>query len=95
MLYAIHALDKPLSADLRRAHGAAHGAFLADAENHGVRIVFSGPMVGDDGVQPVGSLIVVEAADRQTAERFHRADPLHAAGAYDRSTITGFIRKRG
>ena len=38
---------------------------------------------------------IVEAADRAAVERFNRADPFHAAGIWERITITGFIRRQG
>ena len=95
MLFVIHAIDRPGALQTRLAHYDAHKAFLSDTSPHGVRIVMSGPLVGDDGTTAVGSLLVVEAEDRATVQRFNEADPFHAAGIWERITITGFIRRQG
>ena len=95
MLFAIHALDKPGALATRLANYDAHRAFLSDTSAYGVRIVMSGPLVADDGAAMIGSLFVVEADGREAVERFNQADPFHAAGIWDRVTITGFIRRQG
>lgn len=95
MLFAIHALDKPGAPDARLANYEAHKAFLADTSALNVRIVMSGPLVADDGTAMIGSLFVVEAADRATVERFNAADPFWQAGIWERVSITGFIRRQG
>jgi uncharacterized protein YciI len=95
MLFVVHALDKPGALDVRLAHYDAHKAFLADPSPYGVRIVMSGPLTTDDGAKMIGSLFLVEAADRATVERFNGADPFHDAGIWERVTITGFLRRQG
>ena len=95
MLFVIHAVDRPGALPVRLANYDAHKAFLSDTSAHGVRIVMSGPLVGDDGQTMIGSMFVVEAGDRETVERFNAADPFHAAGIWDRVTISGFIRRQG
>lgn len=94
-LFAIHALDKRDALPVRLAHYDAHKAFLSDTSAHGVRIVMSGPLLSDDGERMIGSLFLVEAADRATVEAFHRADPFHAAGIWQAVTITRFLRRQG
>ena len=95
MLFVIHAKDKAGALPIRQANYDAHKAFLSDTSPHGVRIVMSGPLVADDGASMVGSLFVVEAADRVTAERFNRADPFYAAGIWQDVSIDGFLRRQG
>lgn len=95
MLFVIHALDNPGALDVRLAHYDAHKAFLADPSPYAVRIVMSGPLTADDGTTMIGSLFLVEASDRATVECFNRADPFHAAGIWERVTITGFLRRQG
>lgn len=95
MLFAIHALDKPGALEARLAHYEAHKAFLSDTSALNVRIVMSGPLVADDGATMLGSLFVVEAADRAAVERFNAADPFRRAGIWERVSITGFIRRQG
>jgi uncharacterized protein YciI len=95
MLFVIHGLDRKGALETRQANYDAHKAFLSDTSPHGVKIVMSGPLVADDGVTMIGSLFLVEAPDRATAERFNKADPFHAAGIWERVTITGFLRRQG
>jgi uncharacterized protein YciI len=95
MLFVIHALDKPGALDARLANYDAHKAFLSNTSALNVKISMSGPLVADDGSTMIGSLFVVEAADRATVERFNAADPFHSAGIWDRVSITGFIRRQG
>ena len=42
----------------------------------------------------IGSLFLVEAADRATVETFNRADPFHSAGIWENVQITGFLRRQ-
>lgn len=95
MLFVIHARDRADALPTRLAHYDAHKAFLSDTSPHGVTIVMSGPLVADDGKTAVGSLLVVEAPDRATVERFNAADPFHAAGIWETVAITGFLRRQG
>lgn len=95
MLFAIHALDKPGALPTRLAHYDAHKAFLGDTSAYGVTIVMSGPLVADDGATMIGSLFLIEADTREAVESFNCADPFHAAGIWERVTITGFLRRQG
>ena len=95
MLFVIHGIDRPGALPNRLAHYDAHKAFLSDTTAHGVQIVMSGPLVADDGTTMIGSLFLLEAADRETVERFNRADPFYAADVWERVTISGFLRRQG
>jgi len=95
MLYVIHALDKMDSLAKRKEHYPAHKAFLSEATKLGVTIVMSGPLTADDGETPVGSLFVVEAPNRKTAEAFHHADPFYGADIWGKTTLTSFIKRQG
>ncbi len=95
MLFVIHALDRPGVIETRLAHYDAHKAFLSNLSGLSVTIVMSGPLVADDGLTMIGSLFVVDAPDRNAAERMNAADPFHAAGIWDRVTITGFVHRQG
>jgi uncharacterized protein len=94
-LFAIHALDRADALPLRLATYQAHKAYLDTAEAAGVRIVMSGPLVADDAATMIGSLFVVEAADRATVEAFNAADPFRKAGIWRTVTIAGFLKRRG
>jgi uncharacterized protein len=95
MLFAVHALDRPNGIDTRLAHYDAHKAFLPSAETFGVKLVISGPLVADDGATMIGSLMLIEAADRASVERFNAADPFAKNGVWSQITITGFLRRQG
>ncbi len=95
MLYVIHCIDKADALAVRQAHYEAHKAFLSDTSAHGVRIVMSGPLVGDDGATMIGSLLIVEAESRDTVKRFNQADPFFKAGIWDLIAINGFVRRQG
>lgn len=71
MLFAIICTDRPGSLDLRMATRAQHLAFL---ELNKAAIQFGGPQLDSDG-KPCGSLILLEAEDRASAEGFAAADP--------------------
>jgi uncharacterized protein len=43
----------------------------------------------------IGSLFLIEAADRGAVERFNRADPFHRAGIWESVAIDGFLRRQG
>jgi uncharacterized protein YciI len=58
-------------------------------------MVMSGPLVSDDGKTMIGSLMILEAPDRAAIEAFHRADPFHAAGIWEKVNITAFVKRQG
>ena len=93
MLFSIHALDKPGIADKRKAVHGDHIAHLKAAGNFGVTITVGGPLVSDDGAGPAGSLIVVEAPDRATADKFAHADPFYKNGIWAKVDVTRFDRR--
>jgi uncharacterized protein YciI len=78
MLFAIFALDKPGTADMRNAVHADHVAHLKKAADYGVTLTVGGPLTDDTGQASVGSLMLFEAPDRATVEKFNGADPLQA-----------------
>jgi uncharacterized protein YciI len=94
-LFVIHALDEPDALPRRLATYEAHKAYLDTADAAGVRIVTSGPLVADDGTTMIGSLLIVEAAERSAVEAFNRADPFQQAGVWRAVAIHRFLRRRG
>jgi len=70
-----------------------HVAHLKNAKAFGVTIAVGGPLVSDDGVTSIGSLMVLEAPDRASAEKFNRADPFHRSGVWGKVEIRRFDRK--
>ena len=78
MLFAVFALDKPNTADTRKAVHAEHVAHLKKAAEFGVTLTVGGPLVDDGGAGGIGSLMLIEAPDRAAVEKFNGADPLQA-----------------
>jgi uncharacterized protein YciI len=93
-LFALHALDRPGTIELRLEHYAAHRSFV---ENESARpnftIVMSGPLQSEDGETMVGSLFIVEADDLATVEAFAAADPFTTAGVWGEVRINRFVRR--
>ena len=85
MHFVFHCTDKPDSAALRAANRPAH---LAHLERHADAILAGGPLLGEDGASPVGSLLILEFPDRAAAERFAADDPYAKAGLFAAVTIT-------
>ncbi|MCD7058310.1 YciI family protein [Pelagibacterium xiamenense] len=78
MLFAVSALDKPESLDLRLATRPAHLQFW---EENDAALVLAGPYLGADE-KPCGSLLVVKAESREAAAALMEKDPYAAAGLF-------------
>lgn len=87
MLFAIHMIDRADSEQLRAQTADEHRAFVG---KHLDKMYLGGPLVDDDGERPVGSLIVMDFPNHQTAEAFIATEPYNVAGLFERVTITGF-----
>ncbi|MDO9526328.1 MAG: YciI family protein [Gemmobacter sp.] len=81
MLFALNCLDKPGSLPIRLENRPAHLDYL----NGSGSVVFAGPYIEAD--KPVGSLVVIEVADRAAAEAFAAADPYAKAGLFETVTL--------
>jgi uncharacterized protein YciI len=60
-----------------------------------VEVHTAGTLVADDGETPCGSIFVIDAKDRATAEAFVRSDPYHVNEVWDAVNIHGYNKKRG
>ncbi len=89
MLFCLYNLDQPDSQAVRQAHRPAHVAYL---ERQGERLVAAGPLLSDDGQAMIGSLIILDCADRGEAEAFAAGDPYAAAGLFATVTIRPWRR---
>lgn len=89
MIFMFHCKDKPGSADVRAANRAAHLEHLEGCKD---RIVAGGPLLNDEGTGMVGSLLLVECADRADAEAFAAADPYAKAGLFESVEIRPWRR---
>ena len=93
MLFSVFTLDNADAADKRKAVHGEHVAHLKKANDFGVAITVGGPLMSDDGVNAIGSLMVLEAPDRASVEKFNRADPFHHNGGWGKVEIRRFDRK--
>ncbi len=84
MLYACICKDKPGSGDLRQQTRETH---LEHLRGHAGAIVSAGPLLGDDGSTPVGSLLIVEAESLRAAREMIEADPYTKAGLFERVEV--------
>jgi len=87
VLFVVHALDKKNILPTRAKHYRAHCIHLDQAEEDAVGVVTADTLVADDGETPLGSIIIVDAADRATVDTFTRSDPYYVNGVWERVAI--------
>lgn len=85
-LFAIHCLDKPMAAALRAATRPAH---LDHLRLHADRVFAAGPLLGPEG-EAIGSLIIIDMPDRDSAYRFAAEDPYALAGLFQSVAVTAW-----
>ncbi len=86
MLFAIYALDKENSIELRMNTREAHLAYLIDSP-----LVFAGPLLDDEGIM-CGSLIVLEMDNISQVKNFADNDPYAVAGLFKNVEIRHFLK---
>ena len=87
MQFVLECIDKPNYLELRLANRPAHLEYL---NGHMAQLVLAGPLLDEAGEKPVGSLLIIETADRNAAEAFAAADPYAKAGLFQSVTIRPF-----
>jgi len=87
MLYTFFLIDKPDALALRLEVRPQHKAYLAAQAE---RIAFAGPLLADDGKTMVGSLLVIDFASREDAQRWLDAEPFTRAGVYASASLYAF-----
>jgi uncharacterized protein YciI len=90
LLFAALCFDKPGHVELRLATRAAHLAFL---DKYADRVKLGGPFI--DGDKPVGSLLILDCADRAQAEALLAQDPYAEAGLFERVELREWKRVVG
>lgn len=95
MLFAVHAIDAPNAPAIREKIHHEHVAHLKTHADYGVTMVMGGPLVADDGKGSVGSLMVFEANDRASVEKFNKADPFAKNGVWSKVEINRFEKRTG
>jgi hypothetical protein len=94
-LFAVHALDAPSALPLRLEHYAAHRAFIETDQEHGLRIILSGPLQSDDGEMMIGSLFIIEAETAAQVAAFAAQDPFSTNNVWSEVKITRFHKRKG
>jgi uncharacterized protein len=88
VIYVMRLLDKPAASALRDAVRPAHKAYLAGVAD---RIAFAGPLVADDGVAMIGSLLAIDFASREAAMAWLADEPFTRAGLYLATEVHAFV----
>jgi len=74
-----HGLDQPGASALRREFREAHEAYLAQ---HASMVMACGPLVVDDGEEPIGSVLLLDVPDMDAARAFMAHEPFYSNGVY-------------
>ena len=83
-MFVVHCQDKPGAQQIRLDNRAAHLEFLkANIE----RVVMAGPVQTDDRTGMVGSVLVLDFADRAELDAFLAGDPYAKAGLFAAVTV--------
>jgi uncharacterized protein YciI len=83
VLFVITAFDRPGALDRRMKVRPAHLEYL---ESGATQVRVGGPLLDQDD-QPMGSLLVIEAADHAAAEAFAAGDPYGKEGVFEKVEI--------
>ncbi len=92
MIYVIHCLDKPGHLAKRMEIIDEHRAYLATKP---VDILSSGPLLSEDGSEMIGSLFIVNAANRAEVEAFSAGDPFAKAGLFESVNVQRYGVRSG
>lgn len=87
MNFVLYCVDKAGHGHLRTENRPAHVDYLKSNLD---RLMLAGPMTSDDGTTMLGSVLIIEAADRAAAEAFAAGDPYAKAGLFESVTIKAF-----
>ena len=87
MLFHIIARDKANALELRLRTRPAH---LDHAHGLGAQMKLGGPLLSADGETMIGSVMIIEAADRTELDAILAADPYVKAGLFAEIEIKPF-----
>jgi len=85
MLYAVHCVDAKGVDELRSSHLAPHKEYLVGQKHI---LVVGGALFTEGTDELLGSLYIVNVANREAAEAFSKGDPFTQAGVFGTVTIT-------
>ncbi len=90
MLFVYSAIDCPNKSELRAKNNPAHVKYVYD---YGIEIFHAGPLVCDNGVSPIGTLIIVDAPNREVVQKFIDNDPYVKAGLFCQISLFAWDKK--
>src|ERR1700730_15904984 len=85
MLYAVQCTDAKGVDSIRNQYLAPHKDYLISQAHI---LVVGGALLGEEADELVGSLYIVNVANREAAEAFSKSDPFTQAGVFATVTIT-------
>ncbi|MEE3000183.1 MAG: YciI family protein [Pseudomonadota bacterium] len=85
MQYIIRSLDKADSLSIRLANRDKHVEYV---KSQSVKLLLAGPLIDDISGDPIGTLLIVEASERNDVENYAENDPYNKAGLFKESQIT-------
>jgi uncharacterized protein YciI len=88
MIFVLRLIDKPDTAALRERVRPEHKTYLARVAD---RIAFAGPLVRDDGVTMIGSLLAIHFDSRDAVHAWLADEPFTRAGLYASTQIDAFV----
>ncbi|HEX3574666.1 MAG TPA: YciI family protein [Rhodopila sp.] len=86
MLFAVIRHDKPNSLGLRLSERPRHLEYLATVLD---KIIYGGALLDDEGKQ-IGSMLIIDVADKAAADAFAVADPYVDAGLFASTSVRQF-----
>jgi len=88
MYWTIHCLDKPNTSEVRQRVLGAHLAYVASANLH---VALAGPLLGETGSSPSGSLLIVEADQISDVVAFVKDAPFATEDLWESIRIDVFM----
>jgi uncharacterized protein YciI len=85
MLFMAYCLDKPGAITIRMANRPDHVEYLA---KHNDKLVYAGPLLNHEE-EMMGSLLVLDVANRAEMDRFLHDDPYAKAGLFQSVSVHG------
>ena len=85
MLYAVHCIDAKGVDSIRSLRLTPHKDYLVSQAHI---LVVGGALLAEGSGEAVGSLYIVNVANREAAEAFSKGDPFTEAGVFGTVTIT-------
>ena len=82
---------KPDSLELREQAMVAHRAHI---QAYREQIQFAGPFLSSDGTTPIGTMCIIDVADRAAAEAYIAADGYNQAGLLEEPEIRRFVSSK-